>query len=162
MPLTFERTLSLKQEMKTKSFVELTSRNNANTITEEDSDDELISQHEDTDEDADVYNDLRAIGIAQLQQYSDSKVLLVVEEELGHDNMEIVSYGLQFIVINDYMGNYLPVFGVSVSQLNYQYGMTVNEKEGTTKLQLSSSYFNAISCSWEPIVELFDVQMTYK
>lgn len=71
--------------------------------------------------------------------------------------MEIVSYGLQFIVINDYMGNYLPVFGASVSQLNYQYGMTEQQKEGTTKLQLSSSYFNASSCCWEPIVELFDV-----
>lgn len=42
-------------------------------------------------------------------------MLQVVEEELGHDNMQVVSYGLQIIVINDYMGNYLPVFGVSVS-----------------------------------------------
>ena len=66
MPSTFERTLSLKQETKTKSYVEQFSRNNANKITEEDSDDEEISQHSDTDEDYDVYNDLRAIGIAQL------------------------------------------------------------------------------------------------
>ena len=53
--------------MKTKSFVELTSRNNAIKITEEDSEDEeAISQREDTDEDVDVYNDLRAISIAHL------------------------------------------------------------------------------------------------
>lgn len=67
MPATFERTLSSTQEKKTKGFVELTSRNNADKIIEEDSEDELISQQLDTDEDVDVYNDLRAISIASLQ-----------------------------------------------------------------------------------------------
>jgi hypothetical protein len=88
-------------------------------------------------------------------------VLQIVEEELGQDNMQVVSYGLQFIVINDYMGNYLPVFGVSVSQLFYQFGMTANKMEGSTNLRSSASYFNAIEGSWEPIVELFDVEMHY-
>lgn len=29
-------------------------------------------------------------------------------------------------------------------------------------MQLSSSYFNAIEGSWEPIVELFDVELIYQ
>lgn len=58
--------------------------------------------------------------------------------------MQVVSYGLQFIVINDYKGNYLPVFGVSVSQLFYEFGMTTCAKDGSTKVQLSASYFNAM------------------
>jgi hypothetical protein len=75
--------------------------------------------------------------------------------------MQVVSYGLQFIVINDYMGNYLPVFGVSVSQIFYSFGMTANKMEGSTNLRSSASYFNAIEGCWEPIVEMFDVKMTY-
>ena len=76
--------------------------------------------------------------------------------------MQVVSYGLQFIIINDYRGNYLPVFGVSVSQLFYQFGMTVNEQSGNTNVQLSSSYFNAVEGSWEPILELLDVELLHK
>ena len=60
------------------------------------------------------------------------------------------------------MGNHIPVFGVSVSQLFYQFGMTSAQREGNTKLQLSSSYFNAVEGSWEPIVELFEVELLYK
>ena len=119
-------------------MVELTSiLNNANRITEEDSDDELIDNMDRLSEDepcVDIYNDFRAIEIAQLEKYDDHKVLEVVEEELGHDNIQIVSYGLQVIIINDYMGNYLPVFGVSVSQLFYQFGMSARLREGNTNL----------------------------
>ena len=131
---------------------------------EEDSDDELIDTQEsgDSDNNLDIYNDFCAIGIANLQQYNDSKVLQVVEEELGHDNMQIVSYGVQFIIINDYMGNFMPVFGLSVSQLYYEFGMTLSKKQGNTKMQLSSSYFNATEGYWEPIVELFDVELVYQ
>jgi len=153
-----------KKEMKTKTFVELTSRANTIRIPEEDSDEDLIDNMDSDSEDdpnVDIYNDLRAISIAYLERYEDSKVLQVVEEELGHDNMQVVSYGLQFIMINDYMGNYLPVFGVSVSQLFYQSGMTTNFKEGNTHLQLSASYFNAKQGCWEPVVEHFDVEMLY-
>ena len=52
--------------MKTKTFVELTSRNGGNRITEEDSDELINTQGsgEDDDPTCDVYNDLRAIGIA--------------------------------------------------------------------------------------------------
>ena len=75
--------------------------------------------------------------------------------------MQVVSFGMQFIVINDYMGNYLPVFGVSVSQLTYNFGMTANKMEGNTNLRSSASYFNAIEGSWEPIIELLDIEMKY-
>lgn len=75
--------------------------------------------------------------------------------------MQVVSYGLQIIIINDYMGNYLPIFGVSVSQLFYQYGMSTSVRTGNTNLQLSSSYFNAKQGCWEPIIEHFDVELLY-
>lgn len=65
-PVSFENKLSENQEMKTKTLVELTSRNTANKITEEDSDEVVNTQGsgEDDDPTSDVYNDLRAIGIA--------------------------------------------------------------------------------------------------
>ena len=65
-PVSFENKLSENQEMKTKTLVELTSRNTANKITEEDSDEVINTQGsgEDDDPTSDVYNDLRAIGIA--------------------------------------------------------------------------------------------------
>lgn len=39
--------------------------------------------------------------------------------------------------------------------------MTASKMEGSTNLRSSASYFNAIEGSWEPIVELFDVEMKY-
>lgn len=71
LPSAIERTLAEKQEMKTKALVELTSANNANRITEEDTDDEQTAERgfesdDDPDQEDDVYNDLRAVGIAQL------------------------------------------------------------------------------------------------
>ena len=67
LPKSIERTLSTEKEWKTKTLVDLTSRNNTDKITEEDSDEELIdTQGSDSDENIDVYNDLCAIGIANL------------------------------------------------------------------------------------------------
>ena len=53
------------QQKKTKTLIELTSRVNAVRITEEDTDDEGdINMSDDEEPSHEVYNDLRAIGIA--------------------------------------------------------------------------------------------------
>lgn len=53
------------QQKKTKTLIELTSRVNAVRITEEDTDDEGdINISDDEEPSHEVYNDLRAIGIA--------------------------------------------------------------------------------------------------
>ena len=53
------------QQKKTKTLIELTSRANAVRITEEDTDDEGdINMSDDEEPSHEVYNDLRAIGIA--------------------------------------------------------------------------------------------------
>ena len=53
------------QQKKTKTLIELTSRANAVRITEEDTDDEGdVNMSDDEEPSHEVYNDLRAIGIA--------------------------------------------------------------------------------------------------
>ena len=53
------------QQKKTKTLIELTSRVNAVRITEEDTDDEGdINMSDDEEPSHEVYNDLKAIGIA--------------------------------------------------------------------------------------------------
>ena len=37
--------------------------------------------------------------------------------------MQVVSYGLQFLVINDNQGNFLPVLGISLSEFFYSFGL---------------------------------------
>ena len=56
-----------QREMKTKTQVELTSRVSAIRITEEDTEEESFANNDESSDDepsVDVYNDLRAIGIA--------------------------------------------------------------------------------------------------
>ena len=104
---------------------------------------------------------VKPISLTELANYSDTEVIQVVHEELGHDNMQVVSYGVQIIIINDYSGNFLPVFGISLSELFYQFGLTANKMEGKTVLSSSISYFNALAGSWEPAVEPFTMSLNY-
>ena len=105
---------------------------------------------------------VKPISLEDLAKYSNSEVIQVVYEEIGHDNMEIVSYGVQIIIINDYSGNFLPVFGISLSELTYHFGHTIGKMEGTTVLSSSISYFNALAGSWEPAIEHFNMSLIYK
>ena len=67
--------------------------------------------------------------------------------------MQVVSYGLQFLVINDNGGNFLPVLGISLSELFYSYGLQAGNQLGKTNFSSSISYYNALAGSWEPAVE---------
>ena len=105
---------------------------------------------------------MKLISVKDLKKFSSSEVFEVAPEELGNDQVSIVSYGLQIIFINDYQGNFLPIFGISVSEFFFQSGKTGQKMEGNTKLASSSSFFNAPIGAWEPVIEHFEVELVYK
>ena len=45
---------------------------------------------------------MKLISVKDLKKFSSSEVFEVAPEELGNDQVSIVSYGLQIIFINDY------------------------------------------------------------
>jgi len=55
----------------------------------------------------------------------DNTLILQIEEEQGHDKMQVVSYGLQLLVINDNEGNFLPVLGISLSEFFYSFKTSI-------------------------------------
>ena len=62
------------------------------------------------------------------------------------------------LIINDIEGNFLPIMGVSLSELTYKLGTEEGgAKIGSTKLGLSMSFFNATACAWEPSIEQFSL-----
>ena len=159
---------TLSIEKRTKKQVELESQPEP-TLTSSPSERYIINTQ--SDEEHDVLSDdspclpnskVKPISLEDLTRYSDTEVIQVVHEELGHDNMQVVSYGVQMIIINDYCGNFLPVFGISLSELFYQFGLTSNKMEGKTVLSSSISYFNALAGSWEPAMEHFNMSLNYK
>lgn len=46
--------------------------------------------------------------------------------------MQIVSYGVQLLVINDNKDNFLPVLGVQLSEFLYSFGLKNNIQVGKT------------------------------
>ena len=63
------------------------------------------------------------------------------------------------LIINDIEGNYLPIMGVSISELFYDMEIKQNYKIGNTCFGLSMSFFNAIACAWEPAIEQFSLKV---
>lgn len=50
--------------------------------------------------------------------------------------MQIVSFGVQLLLINDNKENFLPVLGVQLSEFLYSFGMKNNVKVGKTQISL--------------------------
>ena len=134
---------------RTKSFLDDESKDpflsDLGKITESNDDDETDETVKDID--------LKVIQIDKLSKYSDQEVVQIVNEKDGNDNIQVVSYGMKVIFINDHQGNFLPVFGISLSQLFYHFGFEQDRMEGNTKLSSNMSYYNALVGTWEPIVE---------
>lgn len=125
--------------------------------TEESSQKQLISEDE-LDFGMGRVN-IRSVDLDKLNQFSDNEVIQVVREETGDDSIQIMSYGLQLMIINDNCGNFMPVLGTSISEMCYQYGLTQGLKTGKTSFSCSVSYFNALAGSWEPVIEKFTVNL---
>lgn len=66
------------------------------------------------------------ISDQELGKYSSSDLVNLISSKVGKDTMQVVSYGLKVLVINDNKGNFLPVFGISLSEFFYSVGL----KEG--------------------------------
>lgn len=62
---------------------------------------------------------IRPVDLDKLNEYSDKEVIQVVREEQGDDSIQVMSYGLQLMLINDNCGNFMPVLGTSVSEMCY-------------------------------------------
>ena len=102
---------------------------------------------------------VKQIDIDRLNYFDDTEVIQVVQEEQGDDNIQVMSYGMQVMIINDNCGNFMPVLGLSVSEMCYQYGQVAGVKTGKTHFSCSLSYFNALAGCWEPAIEKFNVTL---
>jgi hypothetical protein len=156
------KTLSI--EKRTKQSIDHESQGYASSPTEEQYIHTMSDEEHDvssTDSPTIPGSKVKPISLEDFARYSDNEVIQVVHEELGNDNMEVVSYGVQIIIINDYSGNFLPVFGISLSELTYHFGLTQNKMEGHTVLSSSISYFNALAGSWEPAMEHSNLSLHY-
>ena len=72
----------------------------------------------------------------------------------GENTMVLKSSGFQILIINDIEGNFLPIVGVSVFDIDCNQG-TSTVPVIPSKIGLSMSFFNAIACAWEPAIEKF-------
>ena len=58
---------------------------------------------------------LRFVSKDDLQKYESKDLLEVIYEEKGNDSMQLLSSGLQVLIINDSSSNFLPVIQVYVT-----------------------------------------------
>lgn len=64
---------------------------------------------------------IKAIDLDKLNSYTDQEVIQVIKEEQDNDNdnLQVMSYGIQIMIINDNNGNFMPVLGMSLSEMFY-------------------------------------------
>ena len=77
----------------------------------------------------------------------------------GIDQLQIVSHGLKFIVINDKDNNFLPVLSTNFSHFNVQWDYNSRQSCLWTDLNSSMNFFNVNIGVWEPFIERFGVKL---
>ena len=77
----------------------------------------------------------------------------------GIDQIQIVSHGLKFIVINDIDNNFLPVLSTNFSNFKVQWDHNSKQSCIWTDLNSSINFFNVNIGVWEPFIEQFEVKL---
>lgn len=88
-----------------------------------------------------------------------------VEEEQqqgGIDQMQIVSHGLKFLLINDKDNNFLPVLSVNFSGFTVNWDKNAKESLVWADLRSSVNFFNVNVGVWEPFLEPFSFMIMSK
>eukprot|EP00347_Sterkiella_histriomuscorum_P000566 403375355 len=87
-------------------------------------------------------------------------LLQAIKEERGVDQFQVVSYGLKVLIINDYLQNFFPVLGMSISEFHYSSDQNETQKAGITQFSSAINYYNAEAGEWEPFIETFKIHFT--
>lgn len=76
-----------------------------------------------------------------------------MENTAGVNEVEVVSHGLKFIIINDLNKNFLPVLSTNFSNFNVKWDSNNKQSCVWTDLTLSVNFFNVNIGIWEPFIE---------